>query len=235
MLTSALSPHPRPPPEALVESLLDAGTLVRWLHLVSAAAFVGLAAALDWVLGPALLGPRGRGLLGRVGPMLMLALRWTGATAWVTGMVYGLGWLARQDPAGPLSWLSSNQRGQWIALAAGLASVAVFLSWFLVSPCWEQLAAASAADAQGASQRAGPDPRRWRQGAALGARLTSALSLPLLFAMGAARHLGETGADPPASFGPAATLVVVGGLAAGLVLGSAANALARRSLDAGPG
>lgn len=209
-----------------MEALFDVGSLVRWLHLLSAVAFAGLALALDWFLGPMLLGARGRPLLPLMAPRLVGLLRLTGAIAWVTGMAYGLGWLARQDPAGSWHWLTATQRGQWIGLGGALATLAVFVAWFVLGPCWEQLAAAARDPAEDA-----PETTGWQRGAILGARLTAALVLPLVFAMGAARHLGDTGASLPTSFATAAAVVSAGGLALGLLIGAWLHRLAQRSSE----
>jgi hypothetical protein len=251
-----LRPSVPTPGETSLEALFDVGSLVRWLHLLSAVAFAGLALALDWFLGPMLLGPRGGALLPLMAPRLVGLLRLTGAVAWVTGMAYGLGWLARQDPEGTWHWLTATQRGQWIGIGGALATLAVFVAWFVLGPCWEQLAAAArerasdlerdrledtarapqrdplghpARESGDRSAADAPDTSGWQRGAVLGARLTAALVLPLVFAMGAARHLGDTGASLPTSFATAAAVVTAGGLALGLLIGAFLNRLARRS------
>lgn len=198
---------------------MDAGALVRWLHLISAVVFGGLLAATDWVLGPVLL-TGAREPLRRVAAALLPALRWSGAVAWISGMTYALGWLARQHPDGAGRWLVDTDRGRWVALGGSAASVTVFLAWFALAPLWEQLSSEGLDD--GTRERLLTATRRC-------SRLAAALLLPVVFAMGAARHLGETGGPLPAEFGSVALVVLVGGTLAGALLSGAAAALARRA------
>lgn len=207
-----------------MNALIDPGTLVRFLHVWSAATFAGLLFGLDWVLGPVLLADRTDPRVPRLAPIYLAALRWSGALAWGSGMTYALGWLARQDPQGAGRWFLHNQRGQWVTLAFGLASAAVFLAWFVAAPRWEQLARASGADAPH------PFAGSWRRQAVVSTRLAAALGVPLLFAMGAARHLGESGGDLPTDMGDTALIVTGVGLALGLLLGQTAAAVTRRAL-----
>jgi len=196
-----------------VDALIDDGTLIRWLHVASAAAFTGLLLVVDWHLTPAALRARGeeRKAVAALALPILASLRWSGALAWVLGMTYALGFLARQDPEGTAHWLSTNTRGQWIALSFAYASIAVSVSWFVLAPLWEALARGAVGDDDGDTLLAT---------AARAARGASCVLPALIFAMSAGKHLGETGGDLPTEFGLAGGAVTVGGIALGLILGA---------------
>jgi uncharacterized membrane protein len=121
------------------------------------------------------------------------------------GVIYAYGVLAKQDPEGTMHWITETQRGNWITMGFVYGTIMAFNVWFVIWPRQKKII--------GAIQRGEkPDPS-WPKVATNASRINTYLSLPLLFSMGAGKHMGELGTDLPTNFFVAAAIVTVIGFA----------------------
>jgi uncharacterized membrane protein len=181
---------------------------LRWIHFLSGVTWIGLLWFFNWINGP-FLNSLDAEVRSKVVPQLMPRVlwwfRWGAAVTWISGVVYAYGVLARQDPEGTMHWMTEVQRGQWITMGFVYGSIMAFNVWFVIWPRQKKIISAVLKGEK-------PDPS-WPKVATNASRINTYLSIPLLFAMGAAKHLGELGGAMPTSFITAAAIVTAIGFA----------------------
>lgn len=192
-----------------MEVLQDHGMLLRWLHFVAGVTWIGLLWFFNWVNGPfsASLEPEVRSkVIPQLMPRALWWFRWGAAFTWLSGVVYAM-LLAKSDPeaTGVMDWFASTTRGNWIGMGFLYGTIMAFNVWVMIWPRQKKIISATIRGEK-------PDPA-WGKVATTCSRMNTYLSVPLLFAMGAGKHLGEFGGDMPTSFLTAAAIVTVVGMA----------------------
>lgn len=191
-----------------MEVLTDYGMLLRWIHFIAGITWIGLLWFFNYINGP-FTNSLDADVRSKVIPQLMPRalwwFRWGAAFTWITGVIYAYGVLARTDPEGTMHWMTEVQRGQWITMGFVYGSIMAFNVWFVIWPRQQKIIRATI---KGENP---PEKAKWAKVATNASRINTYLSMPLLFSMGAARHLGELGGDMPTNFLlPAAIVTVVG-------------------------
>jgi len=175
-----------------VDVFADHGMMLRWIHFIAGVTWIGLLWFYNWMNGPFsnALEPEVRAkVIPQLMPRTLFWFRWGAAFTWLSGVIYAYGVLARQDPEGTMHWITENQRGQWITLGFVYGSIMAFNVWFMIWPRQKKIIAATI---KGENP---PEKAQWAKTATNCSRVNTYLSIPLLFAMGAGKHLGELGGE----------------------------------------
>lgn len=189
-----------------MEALLDHGMMLRWIHFIAGVTWIGLLWFYNWMNGPFTnsLEPDVRAkVIPQIMPRTLFWFRWGAAFTWLSGVIYAYGVLATQDPEGTMHWITETQRGQWITLGFVYGSIMAFNVWFMIWPRQKKIIAATI---KGENP---PEKAQWAKTATNCSRVNTYLSVPLLFAMGAGKHMGELGTDLPAGSGIYVNMAVV--------------------------
>lgn len=159
--------------------------LVRWLHIVSGVAWIGLLYYFNFVQAPALAeaaadkgGPGGAGVTKYVAPRALLWFRWAALVTWLTGAGYlaQAGWFLGAFTLG----MAGAPGHTLIGIGAWLGTIMLFNVWMIIWPNQKKiLGIVPATDEEKAKAR-----RR----AFLASRTNTMLSLPMLLFMAASAH-----------------------------------------------
>lgn len=175
--------------EDLLE-LFDLGMVLRWAHFIAGITWIGLLWFYNYMNGAVMnsLEPDVRSkVLVQIMPRTLWWFRWGAAFTWITGVWYAYGILARDDPEGTMHWMTEVTRGQWITMGFVYGSIMAFNVWFMIWPRQQKIISATI---KGENP---PEKAAWAKTATNCSRVNTYLSIPLLFAMGAASHLTTTG------------------------------------------
>jgi len=198
-----------------LEILSDHGMLIRWIHFVAGVTWIGLLWFFNWVNGPfmaSLDAETKNKVIPQLMPRTLWWFRWGAAFTWITGLSYA--WILGSADMSPdvqgsvMKWFSASTRGNWIGLGFIYGTIMAFNVWFIIWPRQKKIIMATV---KGENP---PEKAQWAKVATNASRINTYLSLPLLFAMGAAKHMGElrTSGENP-EFLPAAGIVTVIGFA----------------------
>ncbi|MCB9898798.1 MAG: urate hydroxylase PuuD [Planctomycetes bacterium] len=171
-----------------MEALQDYGMLLRWIHFVAGVTWIGLLWFYNYMNGPFsnALEPEVRAkVIPQIMPRTLWWFRWGAAVTWLSGVTYAYGVIARQDPEGTMHWMTETTRGQWITMGFVYGSIMAFNVWFMIWPRQQKIIRATIAGENP------PEKAQWAKTATNCSRVNTYLSLPLLFAMGAGKHMGE--------------------------------------------
>jgi uncharacterized membrane protein len=190
-----------------LEILSDHGMLLRWIHLVAGITWIGLLWFFNWVNGPfmaALDAETKAKVIPQLMPRALWWFRWGAAFTWFSGVVYAV-ILAGADvtpevQGSVMKWFAATTRGNWIGLGFVYGTIMAFNVWFIIWPRQKKIILATI---KGENP---PEKAQWAKVATNASRINTYLSLPLLFAMGAAKHMGELGGEQP-EFAPAAAII----------------------------
>ncbi len=191
-----------------MEVFSDVGMWLRWIHFVAGITWIGLLWYFNFINGP-FTGSLEADVRSKVIPQLMPRalwwFRWGAAFTWLSGTVYAYGFIAPQNPGGTMNWITENMRGQWLTMGFVYGTIMAFNVWFVIWPRQQKIIRAI-------QSGNAPDPA-WGKTATNASRINTYLSVPLLFAMGAGKHMGEFAEDLPTDFLVPAALVTVVGMA----------------------
>lgn len=164
---------------------------LRWFHFLAGIVWIGMLYYFNFVQTPFFAGadPAVRsGML--TGGLVARALWWF---RWGAMVTFITGWLILFDRMGRLGLggFFDTPYGWLIFYGGMLGSVMWFNVWFVIWPA-QQVVMASAAQVKAGGQ-AIPDAAARGQRAGFASRTNTLLSIPMLFFMGAASHLGLAG------------------------------------------
>jgi uncharacterized membrane protein len=176
--------------------------LLRWLHFLAGITWIGILYYFNFVQTPffATADPAVRsGIVG--GGLLSRALWWF---RWGAMITFLTGWLIIFHAMGQGGFFSGSYG--WTILFGGLlGSLMWFNVWFVIWPAQQVVMASAQQVAKGGQAIADAAARGQRAGFA--SRTNTLLSIPMLFFMGAARHLPM--ATPPMGWGAFILIVIV--------------------------
>jgi uncharacterized membrane protein len=160
--------------------------LARWLHILSAIAWIGLLFYFNLVQTPGLAaaaadkgGPGGAGIAKYIAPRALLWFRWAAVATWVTGAWY-LTRTLNFTNALTLGHGGKDQYGLIIGIGAWLGTIMLFNVWVFIWPNQKKiLGIVPASDAEKAQAR---------KTAAMASRANFVLSIPVILCMGSAFH-----------------------------------------------
>jgi uncharacterized membrane protein len=160
--------------------------LARWLHILSAIAWIGLLFYFNLVQTPGLAaaaadkgGPGGAGIAKYIAPRALLWFRWAAVATWVTGAWYLIRTLNFTN-ALTLGHGGKDQYGLIIGIGAWLGTIMLFNVWVFIWPNQKKiLGIVPASDAEKAQAR---------KTAAMASRTNFVLSIPVILCMGSAFH-----------------------------------------------
>jgi uncharacterized membrane protein len=174
----------------LMALLSEAGWLflLRWIHFLSGITWIGLLYYINFAQVPFFAeteAPVRVGAIQKLVPRVLWWFRWGAMITFLSGWLYLLHWWLGKVgfAAGP---------GAWAILLGGLLGSIMWANvWFVIWPA-QKIIIQNAIDtgagrpANPAAAPTAPGPRR----GGLASRTNVALSIPMLFLMGAASHLG---------------------------------------------
>jgi uncharacterized membrane protein len=178
-----------------VDFLSDTGMWLRWVHLFAGIIWIGLLWFYNFMNGPFTnaLEPEVRSkVIPQLMPRTLWWFRWGAAVTWLTGVLYGF--MVLPKVSGGHSEFFNSTRGWWISMAFVYGSVMAFNVWFMIWPRQQKIIRATI---KGENP---PEKAAWAKTATNCSRVNTYLSIGLLFAMGAAKHRGETGGNLPVGF-----------------------------------
>jgi uncharacterized membrane protein len=160
--------------------------LARWLHILSAIAWIGLLFYFNLVQIPGLAaaaadkgGPGGAGIAKYIAPRALLWFRWSAVATWVTGAWY-LTRTLNFTNALTLGHGGKDQYGLIIGIGAWLGTIMLINVWVFIWPNQKKiLGIVPASDAEKAQAR---------KTAAMASRTNFVLSIPVILCMGSAFH-----------------------------------------------
>ena len=171
-----------------MEILSDHGLIIRWIHVVSGVTWIGLLYFFNFINGPfqgALDAETKAKVIPQLMPRTLWWFRWAAAFTWVSGVTYA--WIlgSKLDPDGVMHWFQATTRGNWIGMGFIYGTIMAFNVWFVIWPRQKKIIMATI---KGENP---PEKAQWAKVATNASRINTYLSIPLIFAMGAARHAGE--------------------------------------------
>jgi uncharacterized membrane protein len=193
--------------EDAVEALSDTELIVRWVHIMAGVTWIGLLWFYNYMNGPFsnALEPEVRAkVIPQLMPRTLWWFRWGAAFTWLSGVYYAYGLLAKTDPEGTMHWITQNNRGQWITMGFVYGTIMAFNVWFMIWPRQKKIISATI---KGENP---PEKAAWAKTATNCSRVNTYLSIPLIFAMGAANHMVNRPADGTGFLVNAAVVSVIG-------------------------
>lgn len=173
----------------------------RWIHYVSGVLWIGLLYFLNLI--NTVIQPKYKeaGITKQVVPELMPRVlfwfRWAAMITFLSGLIYL--YLAYIMPAGNMKFMGTSH-GIWLSLGILFATIMWFNVWFVIWPAQRKIIngvkSGTPADAS--------IPKR----ALLFSRINTYLSVPMLFLMGAGKHLGPV-IDPRTGAGLLLLVIVI--------------------------
>ena len=159
--------------------------LLRWIHLIAGVTWIGLLYYFNFVQVPFFAeteAPVRGGAIQKLVPRALWWFRWSAMITFITGWLYLLHfWL------GKVGFAAGS--GAWAILLGGLIGSVMWANvWFVIWPN-QKIVIQNAIDT-GAGRPANPAAAGAGARAGLASRTNTALSIPMLFFMGAASHLG---------------------------------------------
>jgi uncharacterized membrane protein len=162
--------------------------LLRWIHFLSGITWIGILYYFNFVQTPFFgetEAPVRSGAIQRLVPRALWWFRWSAMFTFLSGWIYFLHyWLGQVGfAAGP---------GAWAILLGGLMGTIMWANvWFVIWPK-QKIVIQNAVDTA-AGKPANPEAAPAGGRAGLASRTNTLLSIPMLFFMGAASHLGSLG------------------------------------------
>jgi len=197
-----------------LEILSDHGLIIRWIHVVSGVTWIGLLYFFNFINGPfqaALDAETKAKVIPQLMPRTLWWFRWAAAFTWVTGMTYA--WILGSNDMSPdvqgsvMKWFVASQRGNWIGMGFVYGTIMAFNVWFIIWPRQKKIIMATI---KGENP---PEKAQWAKVATRASRVNTYLSIPLIFAMGAAKHAGELGGELSTNFMASAGIITAIGFA----------------------
>ncbi|MHC4846708.1 MAG: urate hydroxylase PuuD [Planctomycetota bacterium] len=188
--------------------------IIRWIHFVAGVTWIGLLWFFNWVNGPfmaALDAETKNKVIPQLMPRTLWWFRWGAAFTWISGVTYA--WILGSNDMSPdvqgsvMKWFHASARGNWIGLGFVYGTIMAFNVWFVIWPRQKKIIMSTV---KGENP---PEKAQWAKVATNASRINTYLSLPLLFAMGAAKHAGELGGAMSTNFALSAGLITVIGFA----------------------
>jgi len=176
-----------------VEALSDHGMILRWIHFLSGVTWIGLLWFFNYINGPftkSLEPEVASKVIPQIMPRTLWWFRWGAAFTWFSGVAYSM-MLGQQHEGGVMKWFSETTRGNWIMLGFVYGTIMAFNVWFMIWPRQKKIISAVI---KGDNP---PEKAGWAKTATNCSRVNTYLSIPLLFAMGAGKHMGEFGGAQP--------------------------------------
>ncbi len=159
----------------------------RWFHFIFGILWIGHLYFFNFVNGPfqaTLDADTKKKVVPELMPRALFWFRWGAMTTFITGYAIII-WKLQTVFGGDFKTMMASPWGQWISLGALLGTVMWFNVWFIIWPSQKKIIRAVQSGEK-------PDPAIVER-ARKTSKLNTFLSLPMLFAMGAATHFPYTG------------------------------------------
>jgi len=168
--------------------LVDASSVIIWLHVLAGVTWIGLLYYFNFVQVPALGdaasdegGPGGAGITKYVAPRALWWFRWGALLTWLTGAAFLLH-RGQLDDAFALGMTSSpvNVYGLTIGVGAWLGTLMLFNVWVLIWPNQKKIL--------GMVEASADEIAKAKSTAFLASRSNTLMSIPMLMSMIGAHH-----------------------------------------------
>lgn len=157
----------------------------RWIHYVAGVCWIGLLYFLNLV--NTVIQPKFKdaGITKQVVPELMPRVlfwfRWAAMFTFLSGLIYVYLAYMKGNPAGHVAFFGTSH-GVWILIGMLFATIMWFNVWFVIWPTQRKII--------NGVKSGNPAPPELPKRALLFSRINTYLSVPMLFLMGAGKHLG---------------------------------------------